>query len=787
MDKPFVPLFATTLSVLFFIYFFNIQHFTLPTVFFMFFILSLSFFLLKKFKISYILIIFAISVLIGHQFVLEKDNYNKMRLLQITGPQYIKVSGKLIRFPEAGIGKSSIRLRTKWIDDGKQKKNITVNLKIVVKGDTSFLNRGETILIDTIIRENHFFRNFFENPMEEYQFLEKIHFTGYTKSALLIESIRETNYLWKITGWMRRRIKKTIESLYLNKDGALRAEGQLLEALLLGERGRLENSEKKDLLDSGIFHLFAISGAHIGIISLFSLFFLKTFKVKRRRRYFFTIIILLSFLVLTGFKISAQRAVLMAVLIFISKIYFMETDIFNIISAVGIAVLINNPSSFLSPGFILTFSITSGIVAGRKIFFEKPEESSSYVKELTSASLSASMISLPLSLYFFLRYSFSGFFAGFIFLPLTGIIMSLSIIVLPVSLISISAAKILLLFSSPFIKAFFGITHFFSRSLNLTIYRPPPKFYVVLLFLIIFFFTTGFIQKNRKNRVIIFMILTAFLILLSIKPPRYTPEYLEVYFLDVGQGDSQVIVFPGGDSLLIDGGGSYFSDFEIGQSVVLPFLIQKRIDIKWIAITHFHPDHCRGILEILDVIRPEEIWISSAPYENRFYRDILDKIRAPSRLRNTDRSFFKTSGKSTINILFPEKFLKPFYSHNNHSLVIKIDDPFNSFLFTGDIEKEAENKLVNLYKKELNSSILKVPHHGSRTSSTFQFLKNVMPEFSVFSLGKNNRFGFPHKEVVRAYEKVNSKLLFTSERGGIMIRSSPECLIFEFSKYPDFK
>ena len=103
-----------------------------------------------------------------------------------------------------------------------------------------------------------------------------------------------------------------------------------------------------------------------------------------------------------------------------------------------------------------------------------------------------------------------------------------------------------------------------------------------------------------------------------IEPPRVRPGFPEVYFLDVGQGDAHIVVFPGGDSLLIDGGGSGFGDFEAGKQIVLPFILRKRIHIRWIAVSHYHPDHCRGINEIVEVLRPEEVWISSIPDNSPF-------------------------------------------------------------------------------------------------------------------------------------------------------------------------
>jgi competence protein ComEC len=246
------------------------------------------------------------------------------------------------------------------------------------------------------------------------------------------------------------------------------------------------------------------------------------------------------------------------------------------------------------------------------------------------------------------------------------------------------------------------------------------------------------------------------------------------------------VVFPGGDALLIDAGGAYYSsDARVGVKTVLPFLLEKRIKIKWAAISHFHPDHARGIAEIVPIIKPEELWISSEPGADPAYEQLSRDLPGSVVMKKLHAPFIKKVGPGgtfSIEILTPDQVIKGGPPRNNHSQVIKISGPYHSFLFTGDIESEVETLLAETTCPRLRADVIKVPHHGSRTSSTGEFLKCVGPQWAIFSYAQGNRFNFPHKEALRNYKSQGIKYLSTAHSGGIRIVSLPGSLHIETSK-----
>jgi len=599
----------------------------------------------------------------------------------------------------------------------------------------------------------------------------------------LIRNIKNGGFFFRFLNFTRERIRKVIDINFLKENGRLFPTGQLLEALLTGDRRRLDNNLKEELINAGVFHLFAISGAHIGIIAFFLIFILKKMRIRKRSSYVIVIFILLFFLAMTGFKISAQRAVIMAIFILSGKYFGLKSDPVNIISTSGIFILLLNPAQFKDPGFILTFFISFGILSGREIFFKNPKILHGYFREFLSTNISASVVSLPLSLFFFKRYSFAGFFSSLLLIPLAGLIMSISLILIPVSIISTQFASILITLIKPFAALFFLFVRLFGTIPGAVIYRPSPAVIVPILFYILVLIPLGFGLKQGVKRAFAVASILFFLVLV-VKPKRYTPKGLETYFLDVGQGDSEIVVFPGGGSLLIDGGGSYYEDFEVGRQIVLPFIIQKKIDIRWIAVSHFHPDHARGVLEIANILSPDELWISSFPKENIIRSELFKILKNSIRIVQVDSSFKLKKGDFEIRCLYPEKIKKTFYETNNNSQVLKISGKYNSLLFTGDIEKEAEKDLVKNFSKDLMSTVIKVPHHGSNTSSTKDFVRMVSPEIAVISVSQFNRFGFPHEIVVKRYINSGARILSTAFFGGLMIRILNGKIELEKSKFP---
>jgi competence protein ComEC len=759
-----------------------------------------------RIKVSYILVALSLSLLITAQFIREKTEFNEVAgsLTDIPVKEYITLRGTLTDYPEIGTEFSTVYLDVNTMEYQQKQIHKKFLVRVKVKGDLRRFNRGDMVVMSARIYPNRISENFYPGGMKDYILYRKLHFNGYCKSDRMVELEMDSGVVWRIIGGWRNRIREVIEGRYRDIDGGMEFGGVFLEAILLGERGRLGVEDEERLLDAGVFHLLAISGAHIGIIALFSLLLLKSLGLSFRKRYVVTALILVLFLILSGFRVSAERAVLMALLIFTARFFLLEIEIFNIISFAGLLILIWNPAQFLDAGFILTFALTAAIVIGRNIFlfsnsksevfagsrggfFKKsplPPEASKikiYLIELLAANLSASLISLPLSLYFFKRYAFAGFFAGLLLLPLTAVITAMGMLLIPLALLSVELSRLLLIVLDIPLWLFFKIVSFFSGFSDvLTIYRASPSLIWVVIVLAAFYVSS--LKLSKTWRIAAGSLVLAGLVFISINLFYYVPKNLEVYYLDVGQGDSEVVVFPGGDALLIDAGGAYYSDYRVGRAVVLPFLLQKKINVKWIAVSHFHPDHANGVAEIIHILKPDELWISAEAPGDESYDRLMRGLPESVRVEKLHAPFVKRVSGCEVELLYPFEIRTSVRPRNNDSQVMKITDSYRSFLFTGDIEREVEQVLVEKACSTLKASVIKAAHHGSRTSSSVEFLKCVGPEWAIFSYAWNNRFNFPHREVIRNFKGTGIKYLSTARCGGIKVESCPERIRIEVSK-----
>jgi competence protein ComEC len=328
---------------------------------------------------------------------------------------------------------------------------------------------------------------------------------------------------------------------------------------------------------------------------------------------------------------------------------------------------------------------------------------------------------------------------------------------------------------------FFAVSDWFYEHLSLSIFRPSPPWLLLAVIGALFYSVSLDWLKPRK-RVALALLLVALLCYVSFPPAPYRPGRLEVYYLDVGHGDSEVVVFPGGDALLIDGGGASFSDFQAGRRLVLPFLLQKKIHVRWAAATHFHPDHVKGLSEIIAILAPEELWLSAAAVDDEYYKGLLASKPRKTQLRKIQRGFVKNIGDSSLTCLSPPSFIDSDSAANNHSMVLRLTGVGHSFLFCGDIEKIVEAELSDSFGSRLASSVLKLPHHGSRTSSTAGFLDLVRPQVAVISVPVYSSYGFPHPDVIDRLKQRGIRWLTTARRGGIMMASVPAGLEIEVSK-----
>jgi competence protein ComEC len=315
-----------------------------------------------------------------------------------------------------------------------------------------------------------------------------------------------------------------------------------------------------------------------------------------------------------------------------------------------------------------------------------------------------------------------------------------------------------------------------------------------------FISNTAFQIPDLKFRVPNFVPISAFLILFSliIFHPFSSPKIdgrLHVDFLDVGQGDSALITFPNGETLLVDGGGKpNFSTIytqrdgeesepftpdtrNLGEAVVSEFLWEKGYDkVDYILATHADADHIQGLVDVARNFKIKAAIIGRTPLQDADFvelNNVLQNRNVPT--QTVSRGDVLTFGDAKIEILYPENTDE--ISDNNHSVTFRLIFGERKFFFTGDIEKETENLLVQT-PQFLQSEVIKVAHHGSRSSSIASFIELSKAKVAVISVGKESPFGHPHEEVIERWKNSNAQILQTGERGTISFSTNGKDLQF---------
>jgi competence protein ComEC len=252
---------------------------------------------------------------------------------------------------------------------------------------------------------------------------------------------------------------------------------------------------------------------------------------------------------------------------------------------------------------------------------------------------------------------------------------------------------------------------------------------------------------------------------------------LRLTFIDVGHGDSILIEFPKGKKMLIDGGGLYEDRFDIGKNVIAPFLWKKRIrKIDTLVLTHPDPDHLKGLNFIASQFSIGQFWDNGFQTGSESYlqlKEILKEKKIETKSLNEEFSPQIINGVE-ISVLNPpvlnttQRKVHNLWNLNNSSLVMKLQFKNISILLTGDIEKEAEKQML---KKGflLHADVLKIPHHGSSSSSSLLFLESVNPTYAILSVGERNIGRLPNPEVLMRYERLGAKLFRTDRHGAITV------------------
>ncbi len=545
----------------------------------------------------------------------------------------------------------------------------------------------------------------------------------------------------------------------------------LLLGILIGERDNIQEDIIESFRTANLSHILAVSGAHTSYIILGITYLISKSKTPKRIGYIITIINLLIFIIITGASYSVVRACIMAIVVIGAKICYRKENFFTSICISLIIILIQNPFAINDIGLKLSFMGTAGIVIFNKSitnFFIKLKIKQK-IAEALSVTFSAQLMIMPITILNFNTISLTFFISNILASPLLGIIIIFGFISIFISSILNPISKILFLILHIFLELLILVSKVTEKIPGSSILvKTPNILFAIVYYILILFFNYFFVIKQNPTRrfhkkiikiITIKNIKNAFkviavvflIMLLLTRIVRIINPTLKIYFIDVGQGDSTLIVTPKNKKILIDGG-------EGKTNVLFQYLLDRRINkIDYIIISHFDSDHCNGLIEIIEKMRVENIVMSKQSKESEEYKKILEIIKQ----KNIKVSSVKAEDKIIIEKNLYTKILNPaekfeFQDLNNNAIVAKLVYKNFSMLFTGDIEK-AEGNLAKKYKNELKSTILKVAHHGSKTSTSEEFLKYVEPQIALIGVGENNKFGHPNQITIEKLKNIRSQ------------------------------
>lgn len=696
----------------------------------------------KNKKIIVILICLIISI--GYVSILE-NKYSKISdmpikemvtiISDIQGKEYKKVcTAKIVR----------------------NNKKILINIKM--SQDIPSIKYGDSLYIEGEFKQPEEARNYKGYNYKQYLKTKKIIETVELEKVKILKS-SNGSFIHNIQKYIRDTINGTLTD----------EEGNLLLAILLGDKDKLSEDIQESFKTSNLSHMLAVSGAHVSYIILGLTYVLQNSIIGKKNGKIVCIIFLLAFMAITNFTPSVTRACIMAILTLFSSIIYRKSDVYTNISVAALITLIFNPYSLLDLGFQLSYGGTIGIIIFIKRIQEKKSNSKviNYIKQMALVSIYANIIIIPIMMYHFNTVSFTFIISNIMASPILGIIVITGFLFIIASITVKPLTRLIAIFIKPILSILIKISQIcsklpFSNILVVT----PYMFNVISYYAIILYCIKS--KKNNKCKIIICLLIVLILINFII---YIFPQKLRIFFIDVGQGDSTLIITPDKKTVLIDGGGS--DSFDVGEKVLLPYLLDRRIlKIDYVLISHFDTDHCGGILTIMEKVKVKNIIISeqaehSENYE-RFKKLMIHKKIRLIEVKKGDK--IKIGRYSEFKILFPTSRLLSENPLNNNSIVAQFN--YNNFkmLFTGDIEKLAEQQILKAEKAEIRADILKVAHHGSKTSSIPEFIKAVKPKIALIGVGKNNTFGHPNKQTIKNLENIKCRIYRTDIQGEIIIK-----------------
>lgn len=743
------------------------------------FIISILFRRRHSFRLISAVLILSIAFLAGY----TSENLEQKSTLLIPDSVYVlkdfSAYGRIENIDLPVDESFSFLLKTDSINTGNSGK-IKVNLlcKLSDKNYDKIYNKifpGNRIAVKGIYRKGREERNPGEFDYNKYLHSKNISGIVFIDNPENMTILDNRTDLFKAEIFsFRKSLNKIISELHDSETAGL------LKGLLLADRSDINFETRSQFINAGVAHILAVSGLHVGFIALIF------YAVLGRLNFYFRSVLVLSgiflFMFITGAPASVIRAAVMAAVLIVAFLLNRTTNIYNSLSVAALLILSINPSEVFNPGFQLSFSAVLSLAYFYPILRKgilKAGINNRVVKNFLlfcAVSVSAQIGTIPFILNYFGKLSVVAIFANLVVIPLAGVIIGTAILTITLFPVSVWISSVYANANNLFSHLMFTFISFAGKLEYAFI---VIKNYSSIDAVIFYLFTFGCIFIIRylssfkaKVFVVLFTLANIGLYTTFDDSELLANNMLNVYMVDIGQGDSFLIKFPDNETALIDAGDAV-PGFDNGERVIMPLL--DRFGIKKINygfVSHIDADHYGGFVSLIENKTIKKMY---KPFpDNQSEKDLrferfLKKKSIP--FKYYSKKEIKI-GNTVIFILNnPQYESESRFSSNNGSGILKIVYGNTSFLFTGDLDMTGEKYYEKEYRNFLDVDVLKVSHHGSKTGSSMEFISLTSPKMSLVSCGIQNKFGHPSDEVINRLRDSNSLIFRTDKNGGVLLQS----------------
>ena len=678
---------------------------------------------------------------------------------------------------------------------------VTGKVLVTIKGHLSpSILPGDDLIIRATFRKPVGRRTEGQFDYSRYLADRDIFLTATVRSPLLIHpvTVNQDRSVQKQLNYFIERLRSHLSAFLFTNLSPY--DAALYQALLIGDKSRVPQETIDTFKRTGVMHILAISGLHMGLLGFF-LFSTLLFCTRQSRwlllntdirklSLFICIFPLLIYSLLAGSNTPVVRSFLMSLLFILAYCFNRPKSHLTLISAAALIIVIVSPRSIFSPSFQLSFFAVISIIGFTPIFLRlfpgynmvsgRKGVGNLILKrviELTVISISAILGTSPLLLHHFNQISTVGLLANLIVEPLiclwalpfgfSGI--AFHFVSQDISALALSLGSIAFNIVTPTLD-------FLSSWQNSALWLPAPPLWLTLIYYLCLMLLISDVSRTIKIRTIWPLALTCLCALVYLSGAlNRVRDSTSISFIDVGQGSSTLLMLRGGKNVLIDSGASTAPGFDCGRSIVAPYLWSQGIRrLDDIIVTHADADHYNGVPSLLERFRPTRLWLPLKGSPNSGYQNLIATAKKHKMKITYLQSPQQVKHRTyTLNIIPAAFYHYPQHSHqsplagtNDHGLLVSLESSGFSLLIPGDISAQMERVIVET-ATDIQHDLLVSPHHGSASSNTRSFLEAVSPSYLIVSSGESAYGTFPSIQTIETADRLGIDMLVTAQDGTI--------------------